>query len=297
MTIPQDQFFEAFETRDIERFLRLLFPPTWQGIAARIIETGATFSTDMCAWAPRWSKIPPTVRRGRTDYETAVKTCIYRIHDCIHQLWGCPLPSERLDENDFFEFKRAVMCGEVAVLTLAEFAFAGYWYENDAYPAHEEVQGILWERNAMPMHHGPLAGKSTLQVAQRLDEILHKKTRPRWVRELPAAGAFCDDYVPMLEFDRINVDHNWRLMKEAGNWRPAGAPNSRYSPHLDGLELTQWMITDFFHLRDTDDKVDEGLRDFNRKRREGIILPAGWNGANKPAPFTGYEDLSGPGMV
>lgn len=275
--MKQDPFVEAFETRDIEHFLKLVFPPTWQGIAARIVESGATFSKDMCSWAPRWSKIPPTVRTGRTPLETAVKSCIYRVHDCIHQLWGSPLPSERLDQDDFYEFKRAVMCGEVAVLTLTEFDFAGYWYDqNDA------LEDMLYDRNAIPMLKGPLAGKSTLQIAQRLDDLLHKKSRPRWVREMPSAVAFVEDYVPMLEFDRVNIDHNWRLMKEANNWRPLTAPNSRYSPQLDGLELTQWMITDFFHLRDTDAVVDEPLRDFNRKRREGIVLPAGWNGANKP---------------
>lgn len=279
-----DPFIEAFETRDISRFLQLVFPPAWRGVAARIIETGATFATEAVPWAPRWSKIPPTVRTGKTPYETAVKSCIYRVHDCIHQLWGCPMPSERLDENDFFEFKRAVMCGEVAVLTLAEFAFADHWWITEG--PHVD---LMWGRNAIPMWRGPLAGKSIIQVAQRLDELLHKKTRPRWVREHKESVAFVEDYVPMLEFDRVNIDHNWRLMKEA-NWRPVGAPNSRYSPTLDGLELTQWMVTDFYHLMDTDEHVDEALRDFNRKRREAIVLPAGWNGANKPAGFTGFED-------
>ena len=53
-----DPFLEAFETRDIERFLKLVFPPTWQGLAARIIETGVTFSTEMCAWAPQVEQNP-----------------------------------------------------------------------------------------------------------------------------------------------------------------------------------------------------------------------------------------------
>jgi hypothetical protein len=30
-------FQEAFETRDIERFLSLMFPSSWDGVAARII--------------------------------------------------------------------------------------------------------------------------------------------------------------------------------------------------------------------------------------------------------------------
>jgi hypothetical protein len=202
-----------------------------------------------------------------------MKSCIYRVHDCIHQLWGLPLPSERLDEDDFYTYKRSQMCGEVAVLTLTEFEFAGHWYGE-----RDDLRPMLAARNALPMLHGPLQGKTTQQIAQRLDDLLHKKSRPRWVREHAASSAFVEDYVPMLEHDRLNIDHNWRLMKEAG-WRPTGAPNSRYSPHLDGLELTQWMIADFFHLRDTDEEVDGPLRDFNRGRREGIVLPAGWNGA------------------
>ena len=276
------KFFDAFETRDIETFLKLVFPPTWQGLAARIVETGVTFSTNPNdPWAPRWSKIPPTVRKGPSNYDTCVKSCIYRVHDCIHQLWGLPMPSERFDEDDFYAYKRAQMCGEVAVLTLTEFAFANYWYETAGLTQDDDLEGILWERNALPMLHGLLAGKSILQVAQRLDELLHKKTRPRWVREHEGSRLFVEDYVPMLEFDRTNIDHNWKLMKDA-QWRPVGAPNSRYSPNLDGLELTQWMVTDFYHLLDTDAEVDVPLRDFNRQRREGIVLPSGWNGANRP---------------
>lgn len=272
-------FDRAAETRDIEEFLQLVFPPEWKGIAARIIESGVTFDTELCAWAPRWSKIPPTVREGASDLATSVKSCIFRVHDCIHQLWGLPLPSERFDDDDFYEYKRAQMCGEVAVLTLTEFAFADYWYKK-----REDLRPILDVRNALPMMYGPLAGKTILQIAQRMDTLLHKKQVPRWVREHGPSVRFVEDYVPMLEFDRVNIDHNWAIMKRMG-WRPVGAPNSRYSPHLDGLELTQWMINDFYHLMDTDEEVDEGLRDFNRQRRENILIPEGWNGANKPGSF------------
>lgn len=80
----------------------------------------------------------------------------------------------------------------------------------------------------------------------------------------------------MLEGDRKAIDHNWKLMKETG-WRPTGAPNVRYSPDLDGLELTLWLIEDFFHLLGTDPEVDEPLAAFNRERRAGLVLPKGWN--------------------
>lgn len=279
--LAEEALARAFATREIEEFLELFLPPAWRGVAARIVESGAQFSDDMCDWAPRWSKIPPTTRRGRTEPETALKSCLYRAHDCLHQLWGLPVPSERLDQRDAAELKRAQMCGEVAVLTLTEFDLASYWYgRRDEAPWLAEA---LLRRNALPLARGPLAGKSTAQIAQRLDDLLHKKSRPRWVKEMPEATAFVEDYVPMLEQDRANADHNWALMKAAG-WRPAGAPNSRYASHLDGLELTQWMVADFFHLLDTDDVVDGPLRDFNRSRREGIRLPAGWNGAPRGRP-------------
>jgi len=267
-------FAKAFETRDIEEFLNLAFPTEWKGLAARIIESGVEFDSKLCDWAPRWSKIPPTVRNGKTEFETTVKSCMFRVHDCLHQLWGLPIPSSELNEDDFYEYKRAQMCGEVAVLTLTEFDYSNYWYKR----GNDELKNLLWNRNALPLLYGPLLGKSTLQIAQRMDSLLHKKVHPRWVREMKEATEFVEDYVPMLEDDRTNINHNWKLMKR-DNWLPVGAPNSRYNPNLDGLELTQWMINDFFHLMDTDSKVDEPLRDFNRNRRAGIVLPSGWNGA------------------
>ena len=267
-------FVEAFHCRDVGKFLNLLFPTAWAGITARIVETGVTFSDSMCHWAPRWSPVPPTVRKGNTEEEMAIKSCIFRVHDCIHQLWGLPLPSEKMNEEDFYLYKRAQMCGEVAVLTLTEFAFCKHLYDN--YPSTKE---LIAKRNAIPLilNGGPMEGKSILQIALRLDDILHKKSRPKWLRENSFATAFADDYVPMLEADRLNIDHNWKIMK-ANNWRPVGAPNSRYDTKLDGLELTSWMINDFYHLSNTDSVVDEALKEFNIMRRASIKIPDGWNG-------------------
>jgi hypothetical protein len=268
-------FTEAFDTRDVERFLALLFPPTWAGLTARIVESGVEFSDVMCPWAPRWSRIPPTVRRGADVFSTEVKSCLFRVHDCLHQLWGLPIPGQQFTEDDFYLYKRSQMCGEVAVLTLTEFIVAQHFY--DTYPS---TQALLWSRNAIPMLKGPLRGKSPLQIALRMDDVLHKKRRPKWVRDHEPSTAFCDDYVPMLEYDRLDIDHNWALMKRAA-WTPFGAPDARYSRSLDGLELTTWMITDFYHQMDTDPSIDTGLRDFNRLRRQRIVLPAGW-GLPKP---------------
>ena len=162
------------------------------------------------------------------------------------------------------------MCGEVAVLTLTEFVFCSRLYAN--YP---ETRELLWFRNALPMKAGALAHCTTEQLAMRLDGLLHKKIRPRWVRESAHATAFCDDYVPMLEADRDQIDHNWEAMK-AANWRPHLAPKARFSRNLDGLELTTWMIRDFEHLLNSHDQPDEALIEFNRNRRRKLILPDGW---------------------
>jgi hypothetical protein len=268
-----DTFVDAYETRSIEAFMRLVFPPEWAPIAARILESGATMSEDVVPWAPRWTPVSPTVRFGHPGIATMVKSCIYRAHDCLHNLWGLPHPGESYSDADFAVYKRAQMCGEVAVLTLTEFALCRSLHER--FP---ELRAMLWERNALPMwlDGGPLAGRTVQQIAARLDGVLHKGVRPRWVREDAHATAFADDYVPMLARDRQLVDHNWALMRSAG-WQPANLPNARYNPNLDGLELTTWMIDDFYHLLDTDPMVDRALRGFNKNRRDGIELPLGWN--------------------
>lgn len=259
----------ASESRTIEDFLSLAFPPEWGGIRARIIETGAEMAPEPCGWAPRWSLIPPTVRKGTGDLHTATKSVIYRIHDSLHQLWGLPHPG-KYTIDDFYYFKRAQMCGEVAVLTLTEFVYCNYLRRQ--YP---ELEGFIRSRNAIPMMDTHLAGKSVEQIAMRLDDLLHKKSRPRWVREDPIATAFVDDYVPMLEKDRQQIDINWEAMK-AAQWSPDGAPKARFGPGLDGLELTVWMIRDFEHLLSSSSDIDWPLAHFNRERRTKLVLPPGW---------------------
>jgi hypothetical protein len=263
-------FIKAAATKDIVEFLQLIFPEEWQPVASRIIETGVEFDKGMCNWAPRWSKIPFTVKTGRTELEAAVKSVMYRVHDCFHQLWGLPIPSTDFTTDDFYSFKRAQMCGEVAVLSLSEFILAKKLY--DKYP---DIRDILDRRCAISMMEGPFKYKSPIDIAMRMDDILHKKNRPKWLREHKDSGRFADYYVPMLEADRIAIDHNWKCMKKA-NWIPIGAPNSRYSPTLDGLELTIWMVTDFYHLTKTDTEIDMALTNFNRDRRSEIKFPEGW---------------------
>lgn len=261
----------ACRTFEIEDFLRLAFPPEWGGVAARILETGVEMSATPCKWAPRWSRIPPTVRKGPENLSTATKSVIFRVHDCLHQLWGLPHP-RNFTMDDRYYYKRAQMCGEVAVLTLAEFVYCD-WLRRQ-YP---EIRDLIWSRNAIPLidGDGPMAGKSIEQIAMRLDDLLHKKSRPKWVRDNPVATAFVDDYVPMLERDREQIDANWMAMK-AANWLPEGAPKAKFGDRLDGLELTVWMIHDFEHLLSSSAEVDRALAEFNRKRRSKIELPEGW---------------------
>lgn len=59
---------KAFNADTAEEFLMEVFPRRWKAIAARIVETGAEFSTtmDMDGFAPGWSHIPKTVRYSKT---------------------------------------------------------------------------------------------------------------------------------------------------------------------------------------------------------------------------------------
>ena len=278
--LTREKFKEAFETRDITTFMEIIFPEEWGAITARITETGATMSPDMVGWQPKVSLIAPTVRLGKNDLETHVKSCLFRAHDCIHQMWGLPLPTKSFSHEDFMDYKRAQMCGEVAVLTLTEFALAPSFRERftGVPDDHVILSDLITSRNADGMLRGPLRGKTMAQIAARLDGLLHKKVRPSWVRSHGPSMAFCDDYVPMLEHDRRIIDHNWELMKLA-NFRAEDAPNVRYSPDLDGLELTSWMVTDFFHQMNTGTDIDLGLTKFNVERRSKVCFPELWNDA------------------
>lgn len=267
----EERFAYACTVGSVYEFMILLFPESWWPIAARIAETGAEFGPEDSPWAPRWGKIPCTEKKGRTPLEASLKTCLYRVHDCFHQLWGLPVPQDRsFDEDQFYIFKRAQMCGEVAVLTISELLLAKHLY--DAYP---EVRRFIARRCGVEMLEGPLNGKTLQELAVRMDGLLHKKVYPRWVRDHEPSKKFCDYYVPMLEADRFQVNHNWACMRDA-NWLPQGVPNSRYSKDLDGLELTLWMVNDFAHLSKTDATVDWDLAEFNRERRSKVEFPAGW---------------------
>jgi hypothetical protein len=262
---------KAFHTRNVQEFINLVFPDEWAGVGARIIETGVQFSDEIGPWAARWTPVPPTVKYGKNDHETHVKSIFFRLHDLLHQLFGIPVPVD-FSDDEFYMFKRSVMCSEVAVLTLTEFIFGKHVYDN--FP---DLRPLIESRNAVPMLFGPLKGKDVFEIAARMDDILHKKSFPKWVRDSGPSVAFYNDYVPMLERDREDLDHQWSVMKRL-NWTPKdNALAIRYDKNLDGLELTIFMIREFLHQCKTAPIVDISLAEFNRKRRANIILPKPWH--------------------
>lgn len=269
--INNHDIVKAYNSDNLETFLGLVLPDTWSSIGARVIETGVKF-VEKCEWLIGVSDIPNTKRLGSTYLESAVKSTFFRFHDCMHQLWGIPFTSPDFTEEDFYVLKRAQMCGEVAVLTITEFMFGNYLRKT--YP---EFRGVINNRNSTPMmdRGGVMHGKTYVEIASRLDSILHRKIRPKWLRECPVATKFVDDYVPMLQRDRDNINANWDIMK-THKWIPNGAQNVRYSSNMDSLELTIWMIKDFEHMLHSDEKCDFELAEFNRKRRKRVTVPTEW---------------------
>lgn len=171
------------------------------------------------------------------------------------------------------------MCAEVAVLTITEFFYCQWLYDTQ-----DELKPFLIKRNTLLFKNTTdLKNKTMLQTASRLDELLHKKTYPIWVRNNEHGRIFVEDYVPMLEQDRINIDYNWSLLlQQKDKSYLQKLPNQRYSRKLDGLELTTWMIEDFQHLLDTDEEIDQNLANFNGMRRTAVNLPNTWNNPNYP---------------
>jgi hypothetical protein len=188
-----------------------------------------------------------------------------------------PHPGDLESEHDFRYYKRAQMCGEVAVLTLCEFVYVKWLY--DQFP---ELGSWIEGRCAVPLLGRALAGKTTTQIALRLDEFLHKGFVSGWVRGDEQARAFADYYTPMLERDRNMIDQCWAAMRaepETVARMLAEAPKARFADTLNGMELTCWMIADFEHLLSSAPDPDWALVTWNRTRRSTLVLPTGWPGA------------------
>jgi hypothetical protein len=86
----------------------------------------------------------------------------------------------------------------------------------------------------------------------------------------------------------VNIEHDWQLLKEQHAAKEDAylqqMANQSYSETLNGMELTSWMIKHFEHLMDTSTRIDVGLKEFNRGRRNHVRLPKGWNQAPVEAP-------------
>jgi hypothetical protein len=285
--VRQINLEKAYNCTNLKEFIHEVFPEEWASIGARIIESGAEFIENCDKFAPRWTHIPLTNRISKSGdmSETWLKSIIFRVHDCLHQLWGLPVPRVFNDEERR-QFKRMWMCAEVSVLTITEFIYCHWLYDTQPH-----LKVFLEKRNTL-MFQGTtaLAHKNPIDLATRLDQLLHKKIKPDWVRENEYARKFIDDYVPMLEQDRQNIDHNWKLLVEQKDKSYLNVlPNQRYAKDFDGLELTRWMITDFYHLMDTDSQIDIELAKFNHERRCKVNLPDTWNNPPKLLEVMGQD--------
>ena len=184
------------------------------------------------------------------------------------------------------------MCAEKAVLTMTEFFYCQWLYDTQPH-----ARALLEKRNTLLFKRtSDLRDKTRQQTAARIDELMHgiakqyleaktdeerNKVLPEWVRENLYGKIFCADYIPMLEEDRKNIDHNWNLLmgmtdEEKNLLRQL--PNQRYNHKLNGLELTVSMIADFDHILEfSGEEVDESLRNFNQERRQKLKMPLSWN--------------------
>lgn len=270
--IQTNPFYKAMNSGDLANFMREIYPLNWGGLIARIIETGVKFSDDPNEpWLIGVSNINKTYKTGTTFIDSLLKSVLFTSHDCLHQLWGLP-NIKNFDDEDFNFFKRAQMCGEITVLTITEFILAKQLKKRCP-----ELEGIIDKRNstAMMKYGGPLYHISPVQLAARLDELLHKKITPDWIMGSEDGEKFLKHYVPMLQRDRDNIDANWEIMKKY-NFIPNAMPNTRYSRKMTGLELTQWMIEDFMHIRNSDEIIDYELAEFNAQRRKRYPVPTEW---------------------
>jgi hypothetical protein len=276
---------KAFFAETAHEFLLEVFPKKWWSIAARIVETGAEFSTtmDVNGFAPGWSFIPRTVRYSKSGNieETYFKSMIFRVHDFLHQLWGLPIPKNFDDDKEREFFKRMWMCAEMSVLTVVEFYYCQWLFDTQPH-----LRQFLIARNTLLFKRTTeLCNKTMEQTALRLDGLLHKKTQPRWVTENQHGVEFIRDFVEMLAYDRVNIDHNWNLLKsQKDKTYLNNLANQTYSEYLDGVELTSWMIKYFELLLDTSIRIDGGLQRFNLERRKNVKLPSNWNNAPVIAP-------------
>ncbi|MEM7155661.1 MAG: hypothetical protein AAF799_22620 [Myxococcota bacterium] len=262
--------YRAFETDDIEEFLSLALPPAWKGVASRILESGVTLAASGGPWCPGWTPVPLTLRGEGEDLQTRVtRSVMYRVHDCLHNLW--PQPHPQRTEAGRIAYKRIQMAGEVAVLTLTEFGYGEWLF--DTYP---QLRPVVAPRVAVGLRKGLFRHLSLEQIAHRIADILHMGKEYAWARDNPEVQSWLDYYGPMLAADRALVDRCWAAI-HAHDWQPpADAPSARTGMELTGRETTAWMVQDFDHLVRSHAAPDWGLVRLNRARRADIQLPGQW---------------------
>lgn len=265
-----EAILRAFESTDIEEFLALALPPAWKGVASRILESGATLSPPGGPWCPGWTTVPLTLRGDGEDAQTrAVRSVMYRVHDCLHNLWPQPRPLR--SEKGRVAYKRVQMAGEVAVLTITEFSYGEWLF--DTFPP---LQRVIEPRVAVGLRKGLFRHLSLEQIAHRINDILHMGKDYAWAREDTDVRAWVEYYGPMLAADRALIDRCW-LAINAHDWSPPdNAPSARTGMGLTGRETTSWMVRDFEHHVRSDADPDWGLVRLNRARRAEIQLPGEW---------------------
>lgn len=270
--LSDNSLYKAFHSNNLYDFMYNLFPYNWRGVIARIYETGVSFTDDPNEpWLIGVSNIFKTWKNGTTYIDSLIKSCLFIAHDCFHNLWGLPHISDFSDESKKL-FQKAQMSGEVAVLVVTEFILA-----KQIKKRHKELEYNIDKRNASQMisYGNELYHLAPRVLAGRLDEMLRSNIVEYWVKDSKSAKNFFDDYIPMLNGDITNIDKNWEIMKR-DEFIPNALPNARYSTKMTGAELTQWMIDDFMHIRNSDEMVDFELREFNKGRREVMVVPRDW---------------------
>lgn len=262
---------KAYKSETLLEFMKELYPVNWGGICARIIETGVSFTEEDEPWLIGVSDIQKTVRKGNTYVESILKSVLFMAHDTFHNLWGLPYIKD-FDLNNQEFFMKAQMCGEIAVLTVTEFILA-----KQIKKRHKELGSLIDKRNAVPMmNYGEeLYHLSPRDLATRLESILKDGKYQKWIYNTDTGMNFFNDYIPMLQKDIRNILQNWDTMKRY-NFIPNALCNNRYNSNMSSSELTQWMLDDFMHQRNSDGNIDYELSEFNRNRRKRMVVPTEW---------------------
>lgn len=287
----------AYNETDLETFMRMTFPPHWESLIPRILETGAIYE-ETSKFAPRWSPIPFTRRFGSAGKETSLKSIIFRVHDCLHQLWGLPIPKigddEKKNEKERISFKKMWMCAEMTVLTIIEFFYTQWLYDTQPY-----LREFLEKRNTLLFKHTTqLSNASMEETAIVLHQMLYEACDDidklsLWIRENEYAMIFYKDFSEMFRQDRKNIDCNWvLLMQQEDKKYLQNVPHQTYDKDLDGLQLTLWMIKHFNIMLGTGHDIDVGLMKYNQSRRQSVNLPDTWNDGimpGEPSPYAGQQ--------